>query len=182
MTCIVALEHNDKVYLGCDSFLGGAFIRDQIYKPKFFAKGDRFVIGFAGGLRGAQIIQHEITFRNRRKNEDEEAYLVKEVCRKVQASFARGGANIKDAGQVDTHGSEYIVCLNGKAFAIQIDYSITRSRYGYLVIGAGQEYALGALAAMRKSKLNPAEKVKRALEIAAELCPQVCGPFYITEV
>lgn len=182
MTCIVALEHGDAVYLGSDSFLGGAFIRDQIDKPKFFTKGDRFVVAFAGGLRGAQVVQHEIKFRKLRKNEDEEAYLVTEVSKKLQIGFSKVGANIKDEGQVDTHDSDFLVCINGKIFIIQSDYSIVRSRHGFSVIGAGQEYALGALAAMRKDASSPKDKVRRALEVAAELSPQVCGPFHIVEV
>jgi ATP-dependent protease HslVU (ClpYQ) peptidase subunit len=182
MTCIVALEHEGVAYLGSDSFLGGAFIRDQIDRPKFFTKGVRFVVAFAGGLRGAQIVQHDIKFRKLRKGEDEEAYLVTEVSKKLQVGFTKAGANIKDEGQVDTHDATFLCCINGKIFVIQSDYSIIRSTHGFSVIGAGQEYALGALAATRKSKLSPHDKVKTALEVAAELSPQVCGPFHIIDI
>jgi len=182
VTCIVALEHGGVAYLGSDSFLGDAFTRDQIDRPKFFTKGERFFIAFAGGLRGAQVVQHEIKFRKIRNNEDEEAYLVTEVSKKLQSGFAKVGANIKDEGHVDTHDANFLVCINGKIFIIQSDYSIIRSRHGFAVIGAGQEYAMGALAALRKDTTAAKDKVKRALEVASELSPQVCGPFHITEV
>lgn len=182
MTCIIAMEHNGVAFLGSDSFLGGAFIRDQIDRPKFFEKGTRFFIAFAGGLRGAQIVEHGITFRKLRKGEDEEAYLVTEVSQKLQAAFTKAGANIKDDGNVDTHDSCFIACINGKVFIIQTDYSVIRSRHGFTAVGAGQEYALGAMAILKSEKISPKEKIQRALEVAADLSPQVCSPFHIIEV
>lgn len=182
MTCIIAMEHNGIAFLGSDSFLGGAFIRDQIDRPKFFEKGPRFFIAFAGGLRGAQIVEHGIKFRKPRKGEDEEAYLVTEVSQKLQSAFTRSGANIKDDGNVDTHDSSFITCINGKVFIIQNDYSVIRSRHGFCAIGAGQDFALGAMAILKTEKVSPKEKIQRALEVAADLSPQVCGPFHIVEV
>lgn len=182
MTCIVALEKDGIAYLGSDSFLGGAYIRDQIDRPKFFKKGERFYIAFAGGLRGAQIVEHELTFRKMRKNEDEEAYLVTEVSKKLKEQFVKSGANIKDDGNIDTHDSQFIVCISGKVFIIQEDYSIIRSRHGFTAIGAGQEFALGAMAVLQKQNLEPKKAINYALEVAANLSPQVCGPFHIIEV
>lgn len=182
MTCIIALEHNNFAYLGSDSFLGGAFIRDQVDRPKFFKKNDRFYIAVAGGLRGAQIVEHGIRFRKLRKNEDEEAYLVTEVSRKLQIAFTKAGANIKDEGNVDMHDSSFMVCINGKIFVIQHDYSIIRSRHGFAAIGAGQDFALGAMEVLKSQKMSPEEKITKALEVAAHFSPQVCGPFHIVEV
>lgn len=182
MTCVVALEHSGVVYLGSDSFLGDAFIRDQISRPKFFQKGDRFVVAFAGGLRGAQIVEHGLKFRKMKKNEDEEAFLVTEVSKKIQAAFSKAGANIKDEGSVDTHDADFLIALNGKIFIIQDDYSVIRSRHGFASIGAGQDFALGALASLEKYVTDPRMKIELALKAAADLSPQVCGPFHIVEV
>lgn len=193
MTCIVAVEvavfdidqlviSDYEAVLGSDSFLGGAFVKDQTDRPKFFEKGKRFFIAFAGGMRGAQIVQHDLSFRKIRKSEEEESYLVTEVSKKLQAAFANVGANIKDPGSVDTHDANFLVCLNGKIFIIQNDYSVIRSRNGYAAIGAGQDFALGALAALEQEEITPHEKVRRALEAAEHLSPQVCKPFHIVEV
>lgn len=182
MTCIVALEHEGVAYLGSDSFLGGAFIRDQIDRPKFFQKGERFYIAFAGGLRGAQIVEHDIKFRKPRPDEDEEAFLVTEVSKKLQAKFSKVGAQIKDEGNVATHDADFLVCINGKVFIIQDDYSVIRSTHGFAAIGAGQDFALGSMATIFHTKQNPKKKILRVLEVSAKLSPQVCAPFHIVEV
>lgn len=184
MTCIVAIEHEGIVHLGSDSFLGGAFTRDQLDRPKFFTKGPRFVIGFAGGLRGAQIVEHDIVFRKWRKTESEESYLVTEVAKKLQIAFKKVGASILDEGHVESHDSYFLVCINGRIFVIQEDYSVIRSRHGFAAIGAGQDFALGTLYSLEKwaSKMPPKAKVQAALEVASEFSPQVCGPFHIVEV
>ena len=182
MTCIVALEQEGVAYLGSDSFMGGSMIRDQLDRPKFFQKGHRFYIGFAGGMRGAQIIQHELKFRARRKNEDEEAYLVTEVSKKLQQAFQKVGANIVEEGKPSTHDSEFMICINGKVFILQDDYSVIRSKHGFAAIGAGQDFALGSLATIIHTKQDPKKKVLRALEVAAGFSPLVCGPFHVIEV
>lgn len=192
MTCIVALEHDHGVVLGSDSFLGDSSIRDQISRPKFFTKGPGFLIAFSGGLRGAQLVEHGVTFRKIRNNEDEEAYLVTEVSKKLHDLFSKRGANIEDNGFVDTHDAEFLVVINKKIFIIQDDYSVVRSKHRFAAVGAGQNFALGALAFMEKyvrdsattvsKTLSNRERVRLALEAAAEFSPQVCDPFYIVEV
>ncbi|NBU69892.1 MAG: hypothetical protein EBS53_00290 [Bacteroidetes bacterium] len=184
MTCIVAIEHEGVVHLGSDSFLGGAFTRDHLARPKFFTKGPRFSIAFAGGLRGAQIVEHDLVFRKKKRTEDEESYLVLEVAKKLHTGFKRVGANIVDEGKVESHDSNFLVCINGKVFVIQDDYSVIRSSHGFAAIGAGQDFALGALSCLfsHVPDMPPKEKVRTALEVAAEFSPQVCGPFHIIEV
>lgn len=181
MTCIVAIEQDGIAYIGSDSFVGTEHVRDSIDKPKFFSKGKHFVIGFAGGLRGAQIIEHSVKFRRRRKGETAEHYLVTEVSHKLREAFSQEGVNIQQAGQSDTHDTDFIVCIDGKIHLIQGDYSVVRSRHGFIAIGAGQDFALGALATVEED-LTPEEKITKALGVAAEFSPQVCGPFHVTEV
>lgn len=181
MTCCVALEHNDKVYLGSDSFMGNSNSRDQMDRPKFFQKGEKLHIAFAGDIRGAQVVEHDIKFRAMKADETEEAYLVVEVARKLQAKFNKEGL-VKTVESETTNGTDFLACINNKVFLIQNDFSVVRSRHGFAGIGNGSDYALGAMAAMKTSKLDPRKKVFRALEIAAKLGPQVCAPFHVIEV
>jgi len=181
MTCLVALEHEGISYLGCDSFMGNSFSRDQIDRPKFFTKGDRFVIGFAGDIRGAQIVAHNLKFRKRKPNEEEESYLVTEVSKKLHTAFTKAGINLSEDPHNDS-GTCFLICLNGKIFVLQTNFSVIRSSHGYMAIGVGGDFALGALAAMESSNLDPKEKVQKSLEIATNLSPQVCGPYHIIEV
>jgi ATP-dependent protease HslVU (ClpYQ) peptidase subunit len=178
MTCIVAIERNGKAYLGSDSFMGDGYLRDRTDKPKFFIKGERFAIAFAGSFRGAQLIEHKLKVRKRKTNENEEAYLVNEVVTKLQKLFAAGGINITTEGQADSIDTDFIVCLNGKIFEIQSDYSVIKSKNKFTAIGAGRDFALGALKALDHNTSEAEVLLKRSLEVACELSPQVCAPLH----
>jgi ATP-dependent protease HslVU (ClpYQ) peptidase subunit len=182
MTCIVALEHKGLSYIGSDSFMGNANTRDVTVRPKLFAKGERFVIGFAGSFRGAQLVEYGISFRKIKAKEDEESYLVTEVAKKIQQGFALARVNFTNEDGNDSSDACFLMCIRGKVFLMQKDYSVVRSRNGFATLGAGQDCASGALSAMARTKLEPKEKLFRALSIAAELSPLVCDPFHIIEV
>lgn len=181
MTCIVAVEHGGRVLLGSDSFLGGAFTRDVIDRPKFFKVHDRFAVGFAGGLRPAQVLEHEVKFPKQRKNQSDEKYLVN-VASAIRKAFESEGALQKDVETAQqVHDSLFCFALNGKVYVMQEDFSVIRSNAGLTAIGAGADFALGALVAMRHLATSPEEveeKVRRALEASVELSPQVCQPLH----
>lgn len=174
MTCVIAIEQDGVAYIGSDSFLGTDLIRDSVDKPKFFFKGNSLVIGYAGSLRSAQIVEHSIKFRRPRKGESIDRFLVKEVVAKIRAAFAEEGLS-------DTCDTEFLVVCRNKIYMIQSDFSVARNAHGFLVIGSGQDFALGALAAIPKD-IPPKERIEKALSIAAEFSPHVCGPFHIIEV
>ena len=180
MTCIVALEHAGAAWIGSDSFMGSADVRDQTDRPKFFARAG-MAIGFAGSFRGAQLIEHRVQFRPIKTGEDAQRYLVVEVARKIRSSFSREGAAIRTIGEADSHDAEMLVCLQGQVWTIQDDYSVIRSAHGFAAIGAGQLFALGALAAS-SPKAAPRARLMAALRAAAKLSPQVSGPFHVAEV
>lgn len=192
MTCIVAVEEpifddnaeiaGYEAVLGCDSFLGSTTTKDQTSTPKFFEKGKRFFIAFAGGVRGSQAVEHNLFFRKIRRNEDELQYLVTVVANEVQQAFTNTGINIKSDGNADRSDTMFLICLNGKVFTLQNDYSVIRSLHGYATAGAGQDFALGALAAMSTEVMLPEDRVRRALEAAEKHNPFVCHPFHIIKV
>lgn len=174
MTCIVALEHEGKIYLGSDSFLGDEASKTTIDRPKRFIKGD-LVIGDAGDVRTSQLLEHAIKIRKIRKNEDIQSYLVKEVSNKLRKAVEKDGIKLED------HTATFLIVVRGEVYCLQDDFSVVRSKNKYAAIGIGRDYALGALAALDES-VPPMDRVKRALKVTAELCPQVCGPFHVIEV
>lgn len=200
MTCIIAVEApilddaenvvGYEAVLGCDSFLGNSGSRDQTSTPKFFEKGKRFFIAYAGGMRGAQAVEHTLSFRKIKKNEDELHYLVTVVANEVQKTFSNLGINIKTDGSADRSDTLFLICLNGKVFILQNDYSVIRSLHGYAAAGAGESFALGALAALVADNVSaiysghktPVEIVQAALTATEKHNPFVCNPFHIVKV
>ncbi len=179
MTCVIALEHQGRAYVGSDSFLGDEGFKDGTAHPKVMKKGS-LLIAYAGSVRGAQIVEHGITFRRQKKGETPEAYMVNDVAARIKHFFDNLGAAVQAPGRSDSSESEFIVCVKGRVFAIQSDYGVIQSKHGFLSIGAGQPYASAAMLAL--IDLPPRERIKRSLEIAAELSPLVSAPFFFTEV
>jgi ATP-dependent protease HslVU (ClpYQ) peptidase subunit len=177
MTCIVALESEGKVYLGSDSFLGTGVIRDVIDTPKFFVKDD-LVIAYAGGVRPAQLVEHDLKVRKRRKNESDMTYLINVVVESIKKALERHGVPT----QPDKSETDFIIVYQHKIYVLQGDFSLVRSNLGFAAIGVGQDYAYGALTILSKLQIPSQTKVQMALEAAEKMCPQVCAPFHIVEV
>lgn len=174
MTCLVAVEAGGSAWLGCDSFLGSPEARDQIDRPKWVRMGPRFVVAFAGSLRGIQVLAGT-KLRKQRRGEEGQTYLV-DVANRIHVAFRKHGANAGGEGPSE-HDSTFVVCLGGKVYTIQEDYSVCRSAFGFATAGAGEDYAAAAMLAL--DAMPPAARIKRALEVASQLSPQVCGPFFV---
>jgi ATP-dependent protease HslVU (ClpYQ) peptidase subunit len=177
VTCVLAIEDGDGVVLASDAFLGGADTRDLVARPKTFRRPG-LAIGWAGDAAAAQAVEHMPRFRARRRGEDPEAYLVTVVVARVRTALARLGYP-RDGRDSVASPAEFIIAVGSAAFVLQSDLSAVRSAFGFCAIGAGAPYALGALAA---TSGTPEVRARRALEVAAQLCPLVAPPFAIVRV
>lgn len=171
MTCVVAVEHGGRVWMGSDSFMGSEQSRDTLDQPKMFRVGTGLLVGFAGAFRAAQLAQYGLTVRQRRSGELEMAYLVTAVAKSLQKAH-------RDACLPGASRADFLIALAGKVYTLQEDYSVLRSAHGYAAIGAGCDVALGALAVL-SPELSPRKRVEAALAAAAKHHPQVAPPFPI---
>jgi ATP-dependent protease HslVU (ClpYQ) peptidase subunit len=174
MTCLVAVEHEDGVMVGCDSFLGDEDGRIAISHPKWWTPRRGMLIAYAGGFRAAQTAQHSLKIRAQRRGEDVEAYLVDVVANGIAATHRQ-----HDVPSKDRDGS-FLVAYRGGAYVVQDDYSVARTDHGYLALGAAESVALGALAATEG--MHPRDRVMRALLSAARHSQHACEPFHVVDV
>lgn len=175
MTCIAAVEGKNCVFLCSDSFLGLAEIKHRLDRPKFFCAKSGLVFAYAGSFRVPQIIENHCVFPARPRRELEHQYVVKYVVTEIRRAIAEGGA------ESEMKDSELLIIYRGKIYSMYSDYSVTRVACGYVSIGAGCQFALGALAAMS----NPAQDSESALtavRAAAQHCSTVSGPFHSKRV
>lgn len=177
MTCVVGIEGKDgEVWLGSDSFMGTDNLRDLTDKPKWFTKG-AMTFGWAGDVRAAQVVEHVVLFRGRRRSEDPYRYLVGVVAKAIHIGLREAGANLRSQGVSDGTETSFLVVLAGRLYTLQGDYSMIRSRHGCAAIGMGADVALGALSALKK-RVPPKECLEEALRCSALWCAQVSPPFY----
>lgn len=170
MTVLVGLEHGGRVWLGSDSFSGTDTSRDLHPGPKWFRVGGAAVVGFAGAYRPAEVLRHHVKVRPPRPGEDPHAYLVTELVAAFRVQCRARGVSTRDA--------EFLVAFRGHLYRLQNDFSVVPTARGFDAIGAGEDYALGALAALTPTE-RPGRTIRRALTAAAHVCPQVSAPFYV---
>lgn len=169
MTCLVALEHSGRVWVGSDSFLGTDAVRDLPDRPKWFRRSGVFV-GYAGSLRAAQVVENFATFRRRERGEADLAYLVNVV--------AEGFRKALNVSRVRLNTASFLLAYRGRAYALQDDYSVARSSYGYLCIGAGAEIANGALAVLPQTE-DPKSIITQAIAAAERHSTKVGGRYHV---
>ena len=178
MTCIVGIESEGAVYMGCDSAGVGGYY-DMLIEtgPKVFHTG-RFLIGFTSSFRMGQILQYQLSVREQGRAETNRAYMIlafAEAVRELMKShgYARVEYN-------EESGGCFLVGYRGELYVVEGDYAVLRRTDGFDAVGCGQPYALGALGVLDKT--SPRDALEKALDAAAHFSAGVRGPFHFEEL
>lgn len=173
MTCIIAIEHDNKVYMGADSSSNSNWDQQVTSLSKVFITGN-FIIGYTSSFRMGQLLEYNLDVPEQKKEEDLR-YLVTQFVPAVRECLKLGGFTRIEWNQES--GGSFIVGYKGKAYKVFSDFQINRMAAGYAAVGTGEQYALGALATMKIA--NPEASIKKALEVAGQFCSAVCGPYHV---
>lgn len=169
MTCIVALEEGGICYMGGDS-AGVAGLSITVRSDdKIFVNGP-FIIGGTTSFRMLQLLQYKFDPPKQTNSQTDMKYMVTDFIDAVRKLFVDNGFGSGSAG------GSFMVGYHGKLYTIGSDYQVGISAIGYNSVGCGSEIAMGALFASKGKK--PEERVKIALEAAAEFSAGVIAPFY----
>lgn len=173
MTCVVAVECPEGVWLGCDSRVtvdDAPETRDTWARTKFFARGE-LLIGFAGKIGPCQVVQHIATWRGPKRGEDPEAWLVRAV-----APAIRTACHANDMLDADGNlRADFLLCYRGRVWTLAMDHSLVTSQYGYAAIGSGFPWAQGSLCSTEGEPAR--QRLHKALKAAARHGAGVAGPF-----
>lgn len=175
MTCIVALETPDGVWMGGDRMASSSWESIDLDMPKIFRNGSA-LIGNCGSVRHHQLWQYSVNIPEDRLTWDVDRWVAHDLTWSVRHAFEQHGAKaVKDG--VD-RGGNVLFAIRGRVYEIQSDYSFTRARSGEYAVGSGWMVAFGALHATRDWP-DPRARVLAALTAAADCTPFVSGPFDI---
>ena len=174
MTCIVAIETPDGVWMGGDRMASDPWQGIELDEPKVFWNGPA-LIGCCGSIRQAQLMRYVLAVPADSLTWDVNRWVATDLTR-AMIEMAEGWrtSHVKD-GVSRSHNA--LLAVRGRVYELQSDYSITRCARRIYAVGSGQEYALGSLHST--AHLPPEERVRVALEAAAEFSPTVAGPFDI---
>jgi len=170
MTTIVAVETDDKVFIGSDSQVTAGYQKSSLPYGKIFSNGP-YTIGAAGRYRYLQALEHmELPV-------PDSGSLDKFVST-VLGPYIKRKANEIENGIADE--SVAIVVINKQVYEIEGDGCAVRNSSGHYSIGSGSMYALGALAHLDGNVTK--NDVLNALRAAARYDIGTSGPFWVREI
>lgn len=177
MTCIVGLVEGNSVLIGADS--AGVSGSNIIVRkdPKVFKKG-KFLIGFTGSFRVGQLLMSS-KFKppTQKKNQSDFDYMVVDFVDFIRELFSDSGSLRKKDNKES--GSFFLVGYKGMLYHVQSDFQISMTEDPYSACGSGQRIALGAMYALKDSKISSKKKILLALEASARYTTSVCAPFRV---
>lgn len=177
MTCIVGISEKGKVYIGADSIASNGYTKEITSSPKVFKVG-AFIIGYADSFRMGQIIQHHLDVRQQQSGEDDLRYMVVafiEAVRKCLKDFGYTTINNNNES-----GGSFLVGYRSMLYEVYSDFQVNSDIRHFAAMGAGRDFALGALKATEH--LKPRKRIEMALTVAGELSALVAPPFFIEEI
>jgi ATP-dependent protease HslVU (ClpYQ) peptidase subunit len=174
MTCIIALEHEGKVYMGGDSAAVSGWDIQKTANHKVFSIGE-FLIGYTSSFRMGQLLQYHLDIPENNQGDDLQ-YLITKFIPAVRQCL-KDGSYTKIENNQESAGF-FLIGYHGRAYKVCSDFQVLRVMNGFLAIGIGEQYALGALAAMDINQ-KPEQAIERALEIAGKFNIGVCEPYYV---
>ncbi len=182
-TCIVAIVHGGKVYVGGDSAGVAGYNITIRADTKVFTRKDAlkntWVFGFTSSFRMGQLIQYELAVPMVEPEEkDLHKFMVTKFIPVLRKCLKAGAWEGKKDNQA--FGGTFIVGVLGKVFVIGDNYQVGQPANEYASVGCGTQLALGALYATGKNtKMKPEERIRIALEAAEAFNAGVRSPFKI---
>lgn len=183
MTCIVALKHNGKIYMGGDSLGSDTSFSKTVRKDeKVFVNGE-MLMGFMNSFRMGQILQYVMEAPERPEGISDMKYLVAhwipELMETFNESGYRGDQSAEDHDETRIGGT-FLLGYRGVLYQIESDFQVGIPADQYAAIGCGQDLALGAMhAAMKAGIKEPNKIITMALEAAEKFSGGVQRPFVI---
>jgi ATP-dependent protease HslVU (ClpYQ) peptidase subunit len=180
MTCIVALEHQNSIYLGSDSaFSDTQTILSLSNSDKIFSNNN-FIFGVCGSLRLAQLLQYDYKPPKQPKKLSDIQFLVSIFCDDLRSYLEEKEHSF--GTEENVFYSAVIIGYNKKIYLLDEAYQISRPNYNYICEGSGKQVALGAMHVLMNIEDKPENKINQSLEAAAKHTCFVQPPFHILKM
>jgi len=166
MTCVVALRHGKKMYMGADSrIVHDNFKFTSNNYPKII-KYDNCAIGYAGNTTPKRVLE---SLNPVLRTQKDVYKFTKKLFEKLKEL---------DGDELET---ELLICTK-KAIYMADKYLDCFEMGNYWAIGSGSEFALGAMEILNTMGLNPKSQIEEALKTASKYCTDVGPPYKVIEV
>lgn len=177
MTCIVGLVDSGNVYLGGDS-AGVAGLSISIRDDQKVFDNGPFIMGFTTSFRMGQLLRYKFNAPKQNTNQSDMAYMVTDFVDSLRKTFGDNGFG-KTHDKDNNEGGQFLVGYNGSLYTVHEDFQVGIPHLQYDAVGCGSDIALGSMYSSKGKK--PLERIKLALEAAAQFSAGVAGPFYFVK-
>ena len=171
MTCVCAVEHGGKVYMGGDSAVSWS-CDDAVFVAthrKVIRRGG-MLLGLAGNLGTCTVAAAGLR-PEPYVSGDPRTHILTAVLLPLRALLAEA--------KMDAEGCDLLIGCASRIYFAGLDGAVHGFDAGYAAIGSGSSYALGSL---HTSRGTPAKRVRQALSAAVAHCASVGGPLYVLSV
>lgn len=176
MTCICGIVDGGKVILGADSLGSWDWSCQTRSDEKVFMNGP-YAVGYSTSFRMGQLLRYSFA-PSVPSDWDVRKHMSTSFINDLRKCFSDGGFLSRDNNGRD-NGGLILVGYRNQLFEIGADFQTAVVASGYAAIGSGFSFALGSL--YSTIHLPARERLRVALEAAAEFCPTVRAPFHFIE-
>lgn len=184
MTCIVGIADGRNVWMGGDAAGSSGHHIDVRAHPKVFRLHrhgqDDILVGYTSSFRMGQALQYGWDFPDLPAPR---ADLMQWMCTAFIDSVRDrlGAAGFKKTDNGEERGGMFMVGVRGRLFTIDSDFQVGEVVDGYNAVGCGDDLARGSLfsTSFEGARLNPTERIERALAAAAHWSAWVRPPFTV---
>ncbi len=179
MTCIVGLVDGKNVLIGGDAAATSNSTITLRSDPKVFRVGE-YIMGYTSSFRMGDILELRCPAPSPLpKGKSLREHLIRNwVDQHLRRVYKILGYIKVESGS--DYGGTFLIGTRDQLCEINDNFQVGTPMNGYVVVGSGTSYALGALHAMSSiKKLTGKEKVRKALQAAAAHNAYVRAPFTI---
>lgn len=194
MTTVVAIQGDGFAVMGTDSRLSTidtagyvSRIHTMNSSVSKISQVNGLLMGIAGDVRAINLVAHsfqvpQVSASLRGKKLDD--YVTNKFIPALRFCFDANGYSSpqkESSEHMAEQGSEMLLAVNSVIYQIDNDYAWSNDASGLYAIGTGEQYAIGALAALLKTRVTAVAMAKKqclnALAIAAKYDPHTGYPY-----
>lgn len=182
MTCIAAVAHEGRVYMGGDSagITDDSVLSLGIGNETKIWESEGILFGCCGSFRLSQILRWQMSIPQYNPSAEPLEYLTGGFITAMRESLREHG-NLITLEEDTTENIDGGILLGfcGRVFEIYNDFGVGELIHGYGAVGCGAPVAVGALAATEGLDIKPTKRVRSALQAAERHSAGVRGPMTI---
>jgi len=182
MTCIVGwVDKNKDVYLGADSYATSNHNTLVLDTNKVFRNGS-FIFGGCGSYRLLNVLEYSFKEPKRKANISDMDYLYNYFITSIIKLLTKEKCLKEKEKIAGLDGAVILFGYKGNLYGLDDDLQINKTFKHFRVTGCGQDFAGGAIHAIKDVDISIEEKLLTGLRIASIYNNTVGSPFHIIKM